>query len=61
MLKLFLGPLSSSSERFIPFCMFSRSYYGLRRIAAVTGLGRIADCGLRIAFRATCNAKTPAN
>eukprot|EP00969_Alexandrium_andersonii_P177763 7860106-Alexandrium_andersonii.AAC.1 len=38
-----LGPRSSSSEHPRRVCMFRMADCGVRRIAAVTGLGRIAD------------------
>eukprot|EP00969_Alexandrium_andersonii_P023522 1026955-Alexandrium_andersonii.AAC.1 len=41
-----LGPRSSSSECLRRFCMFRMADCGLRRIAALTGSGRIADCTL---------------
>eukprot|EP00969_Alexandrium_andersonii_P208347 9202280-Alexandrium_andersonii.AAC.1 len=45
-LRPFLGPRSSSSEHLKRFAStpLGRAYYGLRWIAALAGLERIADC-----------------
>eukprot|EP00969_Alexandrium_andersonii_P228544 10093532-Alexandrium_andersonii.AAC.1 len=40
----FLGPRSSGSECLKQCCAFVRADCGLRRIAALMGLARIADC-----------------
>eukprot|EP00969_Alexandrium_andersonii_P167532 7405786-Alexandrium_andersonii.AAC.1 len=42
----FLGPRSSRFERLKIFCSSRRADCGLRRIGALTSLGRIADCTL---------------
>eukprot|EP00969_Alexandrium_andersonii_P363810 15462723-Alexandrium_andersonii.AAC.1 len=45
-LRPFLGPRSSRFERLKRVCIFRMADCGLRRIAALTGLGWIADCAL---------------
>ena len=45
-LRPFLGPRSSRFERLKRFCILRMADCGLRRIGALTGLGRIADCTL---------------
>eukprot|EP00969_Alexandrium_andersonii_P233006 10287658-Alexandrium_andersonii.AAC.1 len=42
----FLGPRSSSSKRLERLCDFRMADCGLRRIVALMGLARIADCTL---------------
>eukprot|EP00969_Alexandrium_andersonii_P189898 8390103-Alexandrium_andersonii.AAC.1 len=46
MVRLLMGPRTSSSERLTRFCVFGRADCGLRRLAALAGLERIADCTL---------------
>eukprot|EP00969_Alexandrium_andersonii_P249946 11046287-Alexandrium_andersonii.AAC.1 len=46
MLRPFQGPRSSRFERVKRLCMFRMADCGLWRSAALTGLGRIADCTL---------------
>eukprot|EP00969_Alexandrium_andersonii_P126386 5586589-Alexandrium_andersonii.AAC.1 len=46
LLRPFLGPCSSSAERLKRLCMFRRADCGFGRIAAMTGLERIAECDL---------------
>eukprot|EP00969_Alexandrium_andersonii_P025561 1116321-Alexandrium_andersonii.AAC.1 len=46
MLRPFLGPRSSSFERLKRCCVLRMADCGLRRIAARTGRGQIADCTL---------------
>eukprot|EP00969_Alexandrium_andersonii_P171666 7588468-Alexandrium_andersonii.AAC.1 len=43
MLRPFLGPRSSRFERLKRFCILRMTDCGLRRIAAQTSIGRIAD------------------
>eukprot|EP00969_Alexandrium_andersonii_P134719 5959920-Alexandrium_andersonii.AAC.1 len=43
-LRPLLGPCSARFERLRRFCIVRKAGCGLRRIAALTGLERIADC-----------------
>eukprot|EP00969_Alexandrium_andersonii_P147261 6511860-Alexandrium_andersonii.AAC.1 len=43
-LRPFLGPRSSSSERLKHSCAFGRADCRLGRLAALAGLERVADC-----------------